>query len=179
MLVIISGPSGVGKGTVIKKLLQKMPSLDLSISYTTRKPRKHEIHGKDYFFVTEKEFDNMDFLEQAEVHGNKYGTPNVKYKKDIIFEVDLQGAKSIKQKREDSLSIFLLPPSSKELENRLIGRKTESKSEIKERLNTAKKELKKRFEHDYLIINKDINNTVKKIKHIINLENEKRSKIHE
>ena len=174
MLIVISGPSGVGKGTVIKELLSKDTSLTLSISYTTRAPRKGETNGKDYHFVSVQEFEKFDMLEWAEVHGKKYGTPNIEYPQDTVFEVDIQGAEAIKTNRPDSLTVFLLPPSPDVLEKRLIGRDTEAESDIKVRMTTAKKELKRRWEADYQIVNDKLEDTVNKISEVIKLEKLKR-----
>ena len=138
MLIVISGPSGVGKGTVIKSLIKKLPDLDLAISYTTRTPRPGEKNGREYFFVKDADFDQTDFLESALVHGYKYGTPNLEYLKDTIFEVDIQGARSIREKCPSCLTIFLVPPSQDELQNRLANRKTETAEDIEIRLKTAK-----------------------------------------
>ncbi|MFC1478537.1 guanylate kinase [Candidatus Margulisiibacteriota bacterium] len=174
MLIVIAGPSGVGKGTVIRELLKKMSELRLEISYTTRKPRQNEKNGVDYFFVSEKDFDQIDFLESAEVHGYKYGTPNRDFKKDTVFEVDVQGARAIKTKRPDCLSIFLLPPSPGELEERLKKRNTEQPEDITKRMVTAKKELKQRFDHDYLIVNNVLEHTVDKVMEVIKLEKKRK-----
>jgi guanylate kinase len=174
MFIVVSGPSGVGKGTVIKELLKQLPQLNLPVSYTTRPPRTGEKNGQDYYFVSEEEFAKTDFLEWAEVHGNKYGTPALNYTGDVLFEVDVQGAESIKTKCPDCLTIFLLPPSEAELEKRLTKRKTEQPLDVKRRLQTAKKEAKKRWEADYLIVNDVLSDTVAKLIEIIKLEQEKK-----
>lgn len=175
MLIVIAGPSGVGKGTVVKKLLAKMPSLKLSISYTTRKKRINEQDGVDYFFISKEEFEKMDFLEWAEVHGNKYGTANLEYVGDYVFELDVKGASAIKQKINNAITVFLLPPNEQELKRRLKKRNTETEEEIKIRLKTAQQELKKKFDYDYIIVNNDISETVKKIISIIELERKERN----
>ncbi|MFH1429659.1 MAG: guanylate kinase [Candidatus Margulisiibacteriota bacterium] len=177
MLIVVAGPSGVGKGTVIRELLKKMPELHLEVSYTTRKPRPNEKNGIDYYFVSEKEFDKIDFLESAEVHGNKYGTANREFKKDTVFEVDVQGARSIKENRPDCLSIFLLPPSPGELEERLRKRNTENPEDISTRMETAKKELKQRFDHDYIIVNNVLEHTVDKVLEVIKLEKKRKGSV--
>ncbi|MFA5928027.1 MAG: guanylate kinase [Candidatus Margulisiibacteriota bacterium] len=174
MLIVISGPSGVGKGTVIKELLTQLPELQLAISYTTRSPRPGDRPGKDYYFVSPEEFAKIDFLESAEVHGFKYGTPNKEYQGDVLFEVDIQGANAIKAKRPEALTIFILPPSDEELAKRLVKRKTEKPAEIKIRLETARQELKRQWESDYQVVNDKIDHTVNKISEIIKLELEKR-----
>lgn len=173
-MIVISGPSGVGKGTVIKSLLKKFPDLDLVISYTTRTPRPGEKSGREYFFVKDEDFAKTDFLEWAVVHGNKYGTPNLEYDKDTIFEVDIQGARAIREKRPDCLTVFLVPPSQGELQQRLSNRKTENTEDIETRMKTAKTEMKSCWEADYVVVNDDLSHTVDKLIEIIKLEQTKR-----
>ena len=174
MLIVISGPSGVGKGTVIKELIKRNPAISLAISYTTRPRRNGERNGAEYHFVDEATFSKTDFLEWAEVHGAKYGTPNIPYEGDVVFEVDMQGAKSIKQKCPACVSIFLVPPSEEELVSRLQKRNTETNKEIKVRLTTAKKEMKSQFDYDYVIVNKALENTIEKVEGVIQMESNKR-----
>jgi guanylate kinase len=164
IIVVISGPSGVGKKVVITELLKMEPSLLLSVSATSRSPRKGEQEGVDYFFLSEEEFkeriDQGDFLEWACVHGNYYGTllENFRIAKKLnshlILEIDIQGGASIKQKfSKECLLIFLLPPSFCELEKRIRMRGTESEEQIQKRLATAKLELTHVREYDYRVIN--------------------------
>ncbi|MBT9164406.1 MAG: Guanylate kinase [candidate division WS2 bacterium] len=185
MLIIISGPSGVGKGVIIKEVLQKDCKLAFSVSITTRQRRKNEVEGKDYSFLSREDFqkkiENNDFLEWAIVHGNYYGTLKSKVqdlfnsKYDVLLDVDVQGAEKIKLLIPDSVSIFLLPPSLAELETRLKLRGTDDEFEINKRLSRAKEELSYLRNYDYWIINTTPDETVSFICKIINVE---RHKIH-
>jgi guanylate kinase len=169
-LVIISGPSGVGKGTVISRLLQAYPHVKLAISATTRKPREGEVDGLHYFFLTEEQFDqeilNNGFLEWCQVHANRYGT--LKSEVDamlskgnvVILEIDVQGAKKVKALCPQAKMIFILPPSIEVLKDRLLTRKTESESVIAKRLQVAQDELKSAPEYDHQLVNLKIDDTV-------------------
>ena len=178
MLVIISGPSGSGKGTVVKKLNRQ--DFALSISMTTREPRPGEIPGKDYFFCTKEEFikarDSGRLLEHAEFVGNMYGTPKqyveeqIEQGRAVILEIDVEGALQIKEKFKDSISIFLMPPSFKELANRLINRKTEDVDTILRRIRRAHSEIEYIHRYDYLVVNDEIENTVSRLHTIIDSE---------
>ncbi|MCL1924219.1 MAG: guanylate kinase [Defluviitaleaceae bacterium] len=178
MLVIISGPSGSGKGTAVKKLTRN--DFALSISMTTREPRPSEINGKDYFFVTKEQFlearDSGKLLEHAEFVGNMYGTPKdyveaqILSGRAVILEIDVEGALQIKEKVEESISIFLMPPSFEELAERLINRKTEDLDTIVRRIKRAKHEIEYINKYDYLVINEDIEKTVSQITSIIDSE---------
>jgi len=178
MLVIISGPSGSGKGTVVSRL--ENDDYALSISMTTRQKRPTEVDGKDYFFCTKEEFieqrDNDQLLEHAEFVGNMYGTPK-RYVEDqiargkaVILEIDVIGALQVKEKFEDSVLIFLMPPTLKELSRRLINRNTEDAETIKRRLKRSKKDMEYVEEYDYLVINEEVSDAVLKIHTIINGE---------
>ena len=176
-LLVISGSSGVGKGTVIKSLLQKCPNLNLSISCTTRGKRGGEEHGVNYFFLTKEEFDksvaNEDFLEWAEFSGNCYGTKKsyvedcLNNNKNVLLEIDTQGALQIKEKMPEALLIFIAPPSLEELEARLRGRHTETEEAIQKRLKCVKSELENSKQYDYIIVNDTVENAVEKILKII------------
>ena len=165
MLFVVSSPSGGGKGTLIQRMLSLVPNLGYSVSYTTRAPRDGEVHGREYFFVTRKEFEEMiaaeEFLEFACVHGNLYGTTLKQVLqetcagRDIVLEVDVQGAASIRRLRLDSVSVFILPPSYEILRQRLIARGTDSPEELRLRLRNAPEELKEYSKFDYVIINDD------------------------
>ncbi len=169
-LVIISGPSGVGKGTIVKHLQdryeEEKKKLYLSISCTTRSPREGEVDGVNYYFITEKEFKKRitksDFLEyNVYGTGKYYGTPKstvLKYLKkgyDVILEIDINGYKQIKENYPDSVGVFIMPPDTKELYNRLKNRNTETEDVIKVRLETAKKEIKERKIYDYIVVNEN------------------------
>lgn len=179
MLVIISGPSGSGKGTVVKRL-DPAKGYALSISMTTRNPRKGETHGKDYFFASREEFLEIrkenGFLEHAEFCGNMYGTPKsyvneqIQNGKKVILEIDVNGALQIKDLVKDCILIFLMPPTKEELQKRLIGRKTEDEETIKKRLIRAHDEIELVYKYDYLVINDDIDQAVSDIYSIIDTE---------
>ncbi|HLE61716.1 MAG TPA: guanylate kinase [Pyrinomonadaceae bacterium] len=166
MLFVVSSPSGGGKGTLIQRMLSLVPDLGYSVSYTTRAPRDGEVHGREYFFVTREEFEEMvaaeEFLEFACVHGNLYGTTLKQVLqetcagRDIVLEVDVQGAASIRRLRLDSVSVFILPPSYEILRQRLIARGTDSPEELRLRLRNAPEELKEYSKFDYVIINDDV-----------------------
>ncbi|ADQ04419.1 guanylate kinase [Caldicellulosiruptor owensensis OL] len=180
LLIVISGPAGTGKGTVVGKLLEKNPNIKLSISKTTRKPRPGEKEGVNYFFVSREQFEeeikNERFLEYAEYNNNYYGTPkdfvleSLRKGFDVILEIETKGALKIKKAFSDAVLIFLLPPSLEELHRRLIKRGTESEDEIKTRLEIAKNEIKLVSEYDYCVINDDVDNAVEKIQKIIEVE---------
>lgn len=177
-LIVLSGPSGAGKGTICNELLKQVDTLSLSISMTTRSPRGNEVDGKDYYFVTKEQFEEDikkgNFLEYAKVHGdNYYGTPKRKVEeslasgKDIILEIDIQGALEVKEKMEEGIFIFIMPPSMRELKDRLIKRNTESKDKIIDRFKNAYKEINEVTKYNYIVINDEIQNAVDKVKAII------------
>ena len=176
-LIIITGPSGVGKGTVVKDILKKDKNLWLSISATTRKPRKSEINGKDYYFFNKKKFmqmiDDGLFLEWAQFAGNYYGTPLISINEKIdngftvILEIEVEGASQIKEKFPNSRSIFLLPPNKKELENRIRNRGTDDEESIKKRLERSDFEISSSKDFDYVLKNVSVNETVERILQII------------
>ena len=165
-LIVITGPSGVGKGTLVKKLLLRHQELFLSVSATTRAPREGEVDGLHYFFLKRKKFDelikNAGFLEWAEFAGNLYGTPikEVREKLDfgrpVLLEIELKGARQVRKTFPKALQIFLAPPSFDELEKRIRGRASDTEEAIQCRLNTAKEELKAANEFDAVVINDDI-----------------------
>lgn len=162
-IFVITGPSGVGKGTVVKEVLKKIDNLYLSVSATTRPQRQGEIEGVNYYFKTRDEFEAMikgnEFLEWAEFAGDYYGTPKFQVNnylscgKDVLLEIEVQGAKQIKQKEHKAILIFLAPPNFDALEERLIKRQTESIEKVKIRLNKAKEEMTQIDLFNYLIIN--------------------------
>ncbi len=190
LLVVISGPSGVGKSTIVKKLLKAYPELTISVSATTRKARPSEEHGKDYFYLSEEEFkskvNNGEFFEWALVHGALYGTPKdfVKQQMEkgntVILEVDVQGAENIKTtlgKSRDRMAgivfIFIIPPSVDILAYRLKRRRTEGEKELKGRLKTAIAELQLMEKYDYIVVNDHIDTAADKINAIISVEQER------
>ncbi|NES83829.1 MAG: guanylate kinase [Moorea sp. SIO2B7] len=172
-LIVLTGPSGVGKGTLVRSLLARHPQIYLSVSATTRKPRSGEIEGRDYYFITRQEFDAMinngQLLEWAEYAGNYYGTPCQKVEQQInqgqlvLLEIEVLGARKIKQTFPDALRLFILPPSLEELERRLRGRGNDSEEAIIRRLKRAKEELAASDEFDIQIINDDLGNAIAKI----------------
>lgn len=166
-LTVIAGPTAVGKGTVVRHLLKSHPEILLSISATTRSPRAGEVDGVDYFFVSHEQFDQMiaedELLEYAVVHlKNKYGTPRgpvekaLSEGKQIILEIDIQGAEQVKASMPDANLIFIAPPSLEELKKRLAGRGTETPEEIEIRLKTAEVELASQDSFDHVVINTDV-----------------------
>ena len=165
-LVLFSGPSGVGKDTVLEVVLNKNKDLQKSISLTTREIRENEIDGKDYYFITQDAFDDMiknnEVLEFAQYGKNFYGTPKAPIDKwldegkTIILKIEVQGAKKIKELYPDAVGIFIMPPSMDELEKRLRFRGTESEEDIKRRLDIAKSETEKSVDYDYLVVNDEI-----------------------
>ena len=178
--IVITGPSGVGKGTVKSELLKADDSLIESISCTTRAPRKGEVDGENYFFITRREFESRikenDFLEYEEVYdGTCYGTPRSFVErqlkeKSVILEIDVIGGLNAKRLMPQTVLIMLVPPTYEELRRRLVGRKTESEEEIQKRLNRVKFELDQQPLYDYVVINDDLKTTVKKVQEIINFE---------
>ena len=176
-LIILTGPSGVGKGTVVKEILDKDKNIWLSISATTRKPREGEKDGENYYFLNQENFKEMIeqnlFLEWAEFAGNYYGTPlssvNEKIKNGftVLLEIEVEGAKQIKEKFPNSLSIFLLPPNKAELERRIRNRGTEKEEAIKKRLSRANYEISASNEFDFALTNYDVDETAKRIIQLI------------
>lgn len=180
VLVVLSGPSGVGKGTVSQALLQAEPNLVLSVSATTRLPRNGETDGVSYYFVSREKFSRMiegdEFLEWARVYDNFYGTPRLPVEetlargKDVLLEIDVQGGLQVKSKLPEAVLIFLLPPSWKELEARLAGRGSESPEEVQKRLQWAKRELQSLSLYDYAVVNERVEKAVEQIRSIITAE---------
>ena len=182
ILVVISGFSGAGKGTIMKELLKKY-EYHLSVSATTRKPREGEIHGKDYYFHSRDEFQQMiqngELIEWAEYVGNYYGTPR-KYVeeqldagKDVLLEIEMQGGMLVKEQFPDALLIFVSPPSADILKQRLTGIGTESPEEIEKRLLRAVEEVKYMKEYDYIIVNDELQDAVEKVNDLIKYDHYK------
>ncbi len=178
-LTVITGPSGVGKGSLVKKLLQKNKQVWLSISATTRSPREGEVNGSDYFFLKPAQFKDLIkkglFLEWAEFAGNFYGTPkdmiNEKISKGqkVLLEIELEGARQIRLSCPDSFHIFVAPPSIKELESRIRGRATDSEDAILKRLNKAQEEISAQNEFDAVVINDDLDLALIQIEKLMKL----------
>ena len=179
-LIVISGPSGAGKGTICKALLEREDNLYISVSATTRSPRKGEVDGVNYYFLTQEEFkkkvDNNEFLEWAEVHGNYYGTPKFNVEeminegKNIILEIDVQGALNVKKNCEDGVFIFILPPSMEELKRRIIARGSETPESLIKRFKTAYEEINYISNYNYAVVNDDLEEAVKKVQNILYAE---------
>ena len=180
LLIVLSGPSGVGKGTINKRVRELMPQIQKSISVTTRPIRPNEVNGQHYHFISQNEFDNLikenELLEYAKVYQNYYGTPKkpvinaLENGIDMIFELDIQGARLIKQAYDDCIRIFITPPSIEELHNRLNNRGTETEEVKALRLSETKKELIEAKYYDYMVINNDIEKAAKQIVAIISAE---------
>lgn len=181
LLIVLSGPSGVGKGTVRKALFEtEGHNFTYSISMTTRNPREGEQDGVDYYFVSKDEFEKRikegKFLEYAEFVGNYYGTPidmvekNIQEGKEVVLEIEVEGAKQVKQKMNEAVFIFIAPPSFKALHERLKRRGTEVQEIIDERLAKARRELTLINDYDYIVINDDVNNAADRIRAIIRAE---------
>ncbi len=176
-LVLFSGPSGVGKDTVLEVVLNKNKDLQKSISLTTREIRENEIDGKDYYFISQDAFENMinnnEVLEFAQYGKNFYGTPKAPIDKwldegkTIILKIEVQGAKKIKELYPDAVGIFIMPPSMDELEKRLRFRGTESEDDIQRRLNIAKNEIEKSVDYDYLVVNNEIDSASDDVLNIV------------
>ena len=180
LILVISAPSGAGKTTLCKRLLQVSSSFISSVSFTTRPPRRNEIEGVDYCFVSQEEFQKMiekrKFVEWAEVHGRLYGTSAnlldqaIKEEKDVLLEVDVRGGTEIKKNYPQAVPIFLLPPSWRELENRLVKRKTDDEEKVAQRIRQAKREIEYSPHYDYFIVNDDINRALEDLLAIIQAE---------
>ena len=176
-LFVISGPSGVGKGTLVSMLRKNHPEIKLSVSATTRNPRPGEINGVHYFFLTKEDFKNRiksgEFLEWAEFSGNFYGTNKnfvekmLKDGQNIILEIEVQGALQVKNKLQEAILIFIEPPSFEELKSRLLKRSTESEEEIQKRLAVVKTELHQKKEFNYVMVNDNLDTAFKNLENII------------
>ena len=187
MMIVLSSPSGAGKTSLSRKLLEKNKNLFLSISFTTRPPRPLEVNESDYFFVDDKKFIDMlnkdEFLEHAKVFDFYYGTPKkpvmnaLKSGKDILFDIDWQGTQQLMNSVQDDLvKIFVLPPSAKELEKRLLKRNQDTDETVKKRMSKASDEISHYAEYDYIIINEDFDESLEKINSILIAEGLKRTR---
>jgi guanylate kinase len=176
-LIVLTGPSGVGKGTLMNAILQRYPELHYSVSATTRSPRPGEVNGKNYHFITRSEFEKLvtqgEFLEWAEFAGNFYGTPreavlnHIQSGKLVVLEIELEGARQIRHTFPSALSIFILPPSFAELEKRIRGRGQDTEEAISRRLNRAEEEIAAADEFDLQIINDDFEEALQEIEKAI------------
>lgn len=186
LLLILSSPSGAGKTTLTRKLREKFPNMRFSVSHTTRKPRVNEVDGKDYHFVERTQFDELvereAFLEWAHVHENCYGTSLAEIERakadpncgGIIFDIDYQGARQIRAKVPEAVSVFILPPSMIELERRLRGRASESEEVVRKRFAVATVEIEHYGFFDYLVVNDDVDNAFRHLEGVILAERSRR-----
>jgi len=177
VLFVISGPSGVGKGTIRDTLLARLNDIKMSISATTRPPREGEIDGRDYFFMSTEEFSAMiakgEFLEYAQVYTNMYGTPeqyvseNLRQGNDVLLEIDIQGAMQVKEKMPQGVFIFIQPPTIEELANRLCSRGKDSEESIARRLAACQTEMEEFKHYDYVVVNDILEDAIEKVSSII------------
>jgi len=177
---VITGPSGVGKGTLIRELLQRVPDLELSVSATTRSPREGEIDGREYHFLTPEQFEQRveekDFLEFATYSGNRYGTLRSEVERcldagrSVVLEIEVQGAQQVRAAKPDSVQIFIAPPDPAVLRERLIGRGTDSTEAIDERLKVAEQELAAQDDFDHQIVNEDISQATDELVDVVRSE---------
>ena len=188
ILIVVSGFSGSGKGTIMKELLKRYDNYALSISATTRAPREGETDGREYFFKTREEFEKMiakeELIEYAEYVNNYYGTPRAYVEeqltagKDVILEIEIQGALKVKKKFPDTLLLFVTPPSAEELRKRLIGRGTETMEVIEQRMQRAIEESDGMESYDYYVINDDLDTCVDEVHRIIQAEHNRSTRNH-
>ncbi|WP_281975596.1 guanylate kinase [Halobacillus litoralis] len=187
ILFILSGPSGVGKGTVRKALFDQSTDLRYSISMTTRAPREGEVDGVDYFFKSRDEFEKLisegQLIEHAEYVGNYYGTPRqyveqtLEKGKDVFLEIEVQGALKVRENFPQGVFVFLIPPSLEELKDRIVNRGTETEDKVKNRLLAAKEEIEMMDAYDYVVVNDQIDNAVTKVVSIVASEHCKRERV--
>ena len=180
LLLVVSGPSGTGKGTICKKMVEMNDAIKLSVSATTRQPRLGEKEGISYYFKTREEFEKMvengEFLEHAMIYDNYYGTPKqaivdqLDAGVDVILEIEMQGARQIREVCPDAVFVFILPPSLDELKHRIVGRGTETKEQIEKRFNSAYNEIKLLGDYDYFIFNNMVDKSAEEIFEIIKSE---------
>ncbi|CUU46452.1 guanylate kinase [Clostridium beijerinckii] len=180
LLIVISGPSGAGKGTICKRFMEKNKDVLLSVSATTRSPRAGEVEGINYFFMSKEQFvekiESNDFLEYAEVYDNYYGTPKSNVEemlqngKDVILEIDIQGALKVKENTREGVFVFILPPSMEELKQRIINRGSETQESLMKRFKSAYKEINFISKYNYAVVNDKVEIAVEKLEAIISAE---------
>lgn len=180
LLIVISGPSGAGKGTICKRFMDRNKDVELSVSATTRAPRKGEVEGINYYFMSKEKFKEKikanDFLEYAEVYDNYYGTPKSNVEeileggKNVILEIDIQGALKVKENTEEGIFIFILPPSMEELKQRIINRGSETQDSLMKRFKSAYKEINFVSKYNYAVVNDKVDMAVEKLEAIISAE---------
>ena len=188
MLIIISGPSGTGKGTLCERLFEADPHIVFSVSVTTRERREGEQHGQHYYFIDDKEFEKLkksgELLEYATVHDHSYGTPRKLVEDkleegfDVLLDVDTQGAMSVMEQMENTVSIFILPPSYASLKTRLHTRNTDDEAEINKRLNNARGEIERYQRYDYALLNDDLETAFQRLLTIIQAERMRTCRYH-
>jgi guanylate kinase len=187
LMLVLSSPSGAGKTTISREILKREPAMTLSISATTRQPRPGEVEGKDYFFVTAERFSQMvgedAFLEHARVFENRYGTPRgpveaaLSEGRDVLFDIDWQGTQQLRESaRDDLVSVFILPPSMASLEERLRSRAQDSEEVVQQRMAKAADEMSHWPEYDYIVVNRDIEESVARVTAILNAERLRRDR---
>jgi len=184
---IISAPSGSGKSTLTRQLLERVPALRFSVSYTTRKPRGQERDGQDYFFISREEFEARaargEFLEHAEVFGNYYGTHAGELERaaaqgmDLVLDIDVQGARQLKQRIPEAVSIFVLAPSREVLEQRLRARSQDSEEVIERRLKEAAEEIRNYTQYDYVLVNREVESSVETLMSIVKATRSRRDRM--
>ena len=189
LLIVLSGPSGVGKGTVRKELFKNVSDLKYSVSMTTREKRPGEVDGRDYYFVSKDEFikriDENKFLEHAQFVGNYYGTPLDKINEcinsgsDMLLEIEVNGATQVRHKLPEAVLIFLVPPTKKDLYDRLKNRGTEAEEIIQARIEKANQEFPEAKYYDYIVVNDNVSDAAKRILEIINAEHSKRVRVYD
>lgn len=176
---VITGPSGVGKGTVIRALRERRPELGLSISATTRSPREGEVDGEHYHFLSPEQFESRvqsgDFVEHADYSGNRYGTLRSELERNaahggVVLEIELQGARQIRTSMPEAVQIFIAPPTPETLRERLVGRGTDSPEAIEQRLQVAEEELAAQGEFEHVVINDDVGDAVTKLEEVLSHE---------
>ena len=187
IIIVLSAPSGSGKTSIVEALIKRLGGMARSISYTTREPRGEEKNGEDYIFVSPEEFERMknngEFLEWEENFGSYYGTSRkqiedmLNERKDVIMCIDVKGARKAKKEYPESISVFIMPPSIQELENRLRRRKTDEEEQVAIRLRESKQEVAASDEYDFLVINNKLDEAVEELKQVIEKERENRTKI--